>query len=518
MLLIFQYILIYITNLSLLLCGTAKQGEAYELFLQGEYEILHNNFGKAEIHYSKALTLAPDSPTILQSLVDLKYYQGENTEAIQYLEQIMELEPNNKESGLTLYGLLITEREFERAESILDSLIVYYPRDQDILFSRANTQFSNQDWDPLLRTYRDIYLTDREQEDLIIKIYEIGIATENIELVHDILLELKRESDTSIILELLILIAESKGKYDEAIVFMKELIDESGSSDKLIIHLSELHLNAGQFEEVINILNPLYENNQYSLDILRMLLISYSMLGHSEKEISVGKTIVNGYPDLTVGYEALSFSYLQSGSNEKAMKVLLRALSKFPNNVTFPFTLATILSAQGDYQKAENYFRYALSIQPDHFSAQHSMALMYEEMDDTMRSDSLFLHMVQDNNNAVGQNDYAYILSEREGTSLKKLYYALELAENAIALEPGNAAFLDTLGWIYYKLGTYQKAEEYLQKSLSINDHNPVILEHLGDIYIKLNKSTEALEMYQKVLVINSENQLVKDKINRIYE
>ena len=232
MLPIFQYILIYFTNLFLLFCGTAKQGEAYELFLQGEYESLHNNFGKAEIHYSKALTLAPDSPTILQSLVDLKYYQGENTEAMQYLEQIMELEPNNKESGLTLYGLLIKERELERAESILDSLLVYYPRDQDILFSRANTQFSNQDWDHLLITYRDIYLTDRDQEDLIIKIYEIGIATENIELVHDILLELKRESDTSIILELLILIAESKGKYDEAIVFMKELIDESGSSDK----------------------------------------------------------------------------------------------------------------------------------------------------------------------------------------------------------------------------------------------------------------------------------------------
>ena len=87
MLLIFQYILIYITNLALIFCGTAKQGEAYELFLQGEYEILQNNFSKAEKHYSRALSLVPDSPTILKSLVDLKSYQGEYADAIQYLEQ-----------------------------------------------------------------------------------------------------------------------------------------------------------------------------------------------------------------------------------------------------------------------------------------------------------------------------------------------------------------------------------------------------------------------------------------------
>ena len=79
------YILIFIINIHLLLSGTAKQGEAYESFLKGEYEILQNNFMKAEKHYTKALSLSPNSPTILQSLVDLKSYQGEYEDAIQYL-------------------------------------------------------------------------------------------------------------------------------------------------------------------------------------------------------------------------------------------------------------------------------------------------------------------------------------------------------------------------------------------------------------------------------------------------
>ena len=67
-------------------------------------------------------------------------------------------------------------------------------------------------------------------------------------------------------------------------------------------------------------------------------------------------------------------------------------------------------------------------------------------------------------------------------------------------------------------MGTYHKAEEYLEKSLSINDNNPVILEHLGDIYVKLKKSSEALNIYEKVLSIDSENQLIKDKIQKFYE
>ena len=115
------YFLIFIINIHLLLSGTGKQGEAYELFLKGEYEILQNNFMKAEKHYTKALSLSPDSPTILQSLVDLKSYQGEYADAIQYLEQIMVLDPDNKNSGMTLYDLLIQEGDAIKAESRLDS-------------------------------------------------------------------------------------------------------------------------------------------------------------------------------------------------------------------------------------------------------------------------------------------------------------------------------------------------------------------------------------------------------------
>ena len=104
--------------------------------------------------------MVPDSPTILQSLVDLKSNQGEYSEAIKYLEKIIELTPENKESGLKLFQLYIQEGNMDYAHELLENLTKYYPSDIDLLYARANFQHLSQDWPNLLNTYHSIYLID----------------------------------------------------------------------------------------------------------------------------------------------------------------------------------------------------------------------------------------------------------------------------------------------------------------------------------------------------------------------
>ena len=66
------------------------------------------------------------------------------------------------------------------------------------------------------------------------------------------------------------------------------------------------------------------------------------------------------------------------------------------------------------------------------------------------------------------------------------------MAERAILLEPENAAFLDTIGWIHYKIGNIDSAVIYIKQSVTLEDTNAIVLEHLGDALIGKMKLKEA--------------------------
>ncbi|MBT6147964.1 MAG: tetratricopeptide repeat protein, partial [Gemmatimonadetes bacterium] len=105
---------------------------------------------------------------------------------------------------------------------------------------------------------------------------------------------------------------------------------------------------------------------------------------------------------------------------------------------------------------------------------------------------------------AYALNYLGYMFAER-GIRLKE---AVSLLERAIAIEPDSSAFLDSLGWIYFKLGQFPMAEEYLNKAISHmqvqdeveNEEQAVILDHAGDIAAALGKRGEAQDLWRRAL------------------
>ena len=69
-----------------------------------------------------------------------------------------------------------------------------------------------------------------------------------------------------------------------------------------------------------------------------------------------------------------------------------------------------------------------------------------------------------------------------------KLEESLNLIKQALTFEPNNAAYLDSLGWAYFKLGKYDLAEENLNKAASHMSSDPTVQEHLGDLYQKTGR------------------------------
>jgi Flp pilus assembly protein TadD len=98
--------------------------------------------------------------------------------------------------------------------------------------------------------------------------------------------------------------------------------------------------------------------------------------------------------------------------------------------------------------------------------------------------------------NSSTLNYYGYMLADR-GIRLDE---ATSLIKRALAEDPDNAAYQDSLGWAYYKQNKLPEAEELLRKAATRESHDPTILGHLGDVHAKMGKDDLAEADWQKSL------------------
>ena len=101
-----------------------------------------------------------------------------------------------------------------------------------------------------------------------------------------------------------------------------------------------------------------------------------------------------------------------------------------------------------------------------------------------------------DPQNAMTLNYYGYMLADR-GVRLDE---ALAYIKKAVELDPANGAYLDSLGWAYYKLGKYDQAEENLNKALQHTPNDPTVQEHMGDVYQKTGRLKQAAAHWERAV------------------
>ena len=132
-------------------------------------------------------------------------------------------------------------------------------------------------------------------------------------------------------------------------------------------------------------------------------------------------------------------------------------------------------------------------------NAKHNLALIYDITGEWAKSDEIYVDLIStDSTDAQAFNNYAYSLVERN----QDYDLALELAKISIKLKPDSAPYLDTIGWIYFKLKDYDKAIKYIKESLAIDSESVVINEHFN-IVIKAKS--------EKVLKRNIQQAVIQD-------
>ena len=114
---------------------------------------------------------------------------------------------------------------------------------------------------------------------------------------------------------------------------------------------------------------------------------------------------------------------------------------------------------------------------------------------------------------APALNFVGYILADHR----RELPEARRLIERAVQKDPDNGAYVDSFGWVLYRLGDLAGAREQLERAVRLTEGDPVVREHLGDVYVDLRLPDLAREQYRLGAAAEGENaKRVGDKLRAL--
>ncbi len=221
------------------------------------------------------------------------------------------------------------------------------------------------------------------------------------------------------------------------------------------------------------------------------------------------KELAEWNPDGWIGVASV---YYDAENFPEAIRVLEEAKSFVPDEFRVYFLLGISYQRNNQRVEAASALEKAVTINQRDVNTFSALALVYDELGRKTESDSAYERgLALDPTNHLILNNYAYSLAERD----IQLERALGMSAEALRQQPENQSYLDTYGWIQYRMGDYQRAMEYVNKAVMLGSTSAVVHEHLGDIYFRLSQRERAMEYWRKALEFDPGNADLTDKIRR---
>ena len=149
----------------------------------------------------------------------------------------------------------------------------------------------------------------------------------------------------------------------------------------------------------------------------------------------------------------------------KALVATDKLLQTHPHNIQYILYGASLYSQQKEYQKSNLELKKILAIDPFHREALYHLGVNYYQLQDVANTKKVFKQLIEYYpQTAEYYNFLGYFLAEKK----MDLNESKDLIEKALVFEPDNEAYLDSLAWLFYQLGCYHDAKEYIDKAITI--------------------------------------------------
>ena len=179
------------------------------------------------------------------------------------------------------------------------------------------------------------------------------------------------------------------------------------------------------------------------------------------------------------------------------------------------FDIANFYRNAKDYDQAISYYTKVLNIVGDDIEIKSDLlyrrGASYERMGNYKEADKDMLLSLKINpDDAYVLNYLAYSWLERD----YKINTAIEMLEKAYSLENNDPYITDSIGWAYYLIDDYVKAEKYMKRAIELMPNDAIVSDHYGDILWKLGQKIQARYFWKSVLKINDVDEELLKKVN----
>lgn len=315
--------------------------------------------------------------------------------------------------------------------------------------------------------------------------------------------------------QLLAFLADQNGQVKEAEAFYRKCLKKISPQNESLVYggLLKALWKGKKYQEMVDVCKTGLKTAEATSHLLfhRELARAYARLNQLDKAFKEAKQAIQLAPEssrlaLHRLYVGLLIQAKEFENAEKECKTLLKTYKQPGDIIEIRFLLSHIYSVTENISKAENELQLILQSDP---------------------------------NNATACNDLGYLWGDRS----KNLVEAEKLIRKALELDreqrqtltnpfvdpaTDNPAYVDSLGWVLFRLGKFQEARKHLERAAKLGaGDDPVIFDHLGDVYFKLKMTQEAQLSWNKALCLYEETQArpvenrykdLKEKINLLKE
>ncbi len=482
--------------------------------LLGRLYRLNNELLKSENEFKAAVAIQPDSEEAVTTLAYLYNEEGDSARALQVLNAI----PDKARTAKLYSALGYTyeqQKEYKQAVEAYRQSTELDRDNLDAVRGLAQNLMNDGESDAALEQYKVIVEADPSDAQTYMRIAEIDRRNGKFDQAMDALKKAATIVPDSLEVQYNIaVIDEAQGKYDDAIQILTQLLqktehteDDYSVADKnnravFLERLGTLYREANKYQLAVETFHRMLDlGDENATRGYQQIIDTYRDNKQWQMATNVAEEAAKKFPndrDLQMVAAAQEADMGNPGPAIEHVKSLLKGNPADDQRVYV--ALAQMYSRVKQWPQAEENINKAieLSTKPDDKDyALFVAGSIYERQKKYEKAEEAFHKVLADDpKNAQALNYLGYMLADRD----TRLEEALGYIRRAVALDPQNGAYLDSLGWAYYKMGNYDLAEENLRRASERINNDPTVHDHLGELYMKTGRLKLAAANWERSL------------------